>query len=393
MKIRKYDINLLNGKGALFMVNEKRLIKNFMELVKIDSVSKEEKEVTDYLIKKIKEMGLEAIVDQAGKYANSNSGNIIIRLKGNIKNTPTIMFAAHMDTVSPGKNIQPVCENGKIFSAGDTILGGDDKAGVAIILETLQLIREKKLPCGDIEIVFSICEEIGLLGAKNLDMSQLKAEMAFILDSDGDAGEIIIAAPFHNSVKITFHGKAAHSGANPEKGINAIQTAGVALSRMQLGRIDKETTANIGIISGGKATNIVPDEVILKGEIRSLDEKKLEYQTEQLKKICENTAKEFKARVSMKIGREYYGYYFSPQSKIIKTAQKAAKNIKLPAILGTSGGGSDVNVLNKKGFSSVNLGIGMKKVHTVDEYISIKNLIRSTEFLLSIINTVISGEI
>ncbi|MEA2021062.1 MAG: M20/M25/M40 family metallo-hydrolase [Candidatus Caldatribacteriota bacterium] len=374
------------------MVNEKRLLNNFMDLVKIDSVSRDEKKVTDYLIKKINEMGLEVTVDQAGKYANSNSGNIIIRLKGNVKNVPTIMFAAHTDTVSPGKNIQPVCENGKIFSSGNTILGADDKAGVAIILETLELIREKNLPCGNIEIVFSICEEIGLLGAKNLDMSHLKAEMAFILDSDGDAGEIITTAPFHNSIKIIFHGKAAHSGANPEKGINAIQTAGVALSRMKLGRIDEETTANIGIIYGGKATNIVPDEVTLKGEIRSLDEKKLEYQTEQFKKICENTAKEFKAKISMEIGREYYGYHFSPQSQIIKIAQKAARDIELPAILRASGGGSDVNVLNKKGLPSVDLGIGMKKVHTVDEYILIKNMIRSTEFLLSIISTVVSGE-
>ena len=375
------------------MINEKRLVKSFMDLVKIDSVSREEKEIANYLIKKIKDLKLEVEVDQAGKYANSNSGNIIARLKGNVKNVPTIMFAAHMDTVSPGKNIKPVCKNGKIFSSSNTILGGDDKAGIAIILETLQFIRENNLPCGDIEIVFTICEEIGLLGAKKLDISQLKAEMGFILDSDGDTGEIITQGPFHNSIEFIFYGKAAHSGENPEKGINAIQIAGIALSRMQLGRIDEETTANIGIISGGRATNIVPDEVTLKGEVRSRDENKLNHQTEQLKKICSDTAKEFKAKVETKIDREYDGYYFSQQSKIIKIALKAARDIGIHSILKASGGGSDVNILNKKGFSSINLGIGMQKVHTLDEYITIKNLIRSTEYLLSLVKTAVSGEI
>jgi len=376
------------------MVNEKRLVDSFIELVKIDSISREEIKVTNYLIAKIKEMGLEVTVDKTEKYTNSNSGNIIARLKGNIKNVPTIMFAAHMDTVSPGKNIQPISENGKIFSLENTILGGDDKAGIAIILEAIQLIIENKIPCGDIEVVFTVCEEIGLLGAKNLDISQLKAEMGFILDSGGDPGEIITTAPFHNAIEFTFYGKAAHSGANPEKGINAIQVAGIALSRMKLGRIDEETTTNIGIISGGKATNIVPDEVILKGEARSRDEKKLEYQTEQLKKICEDTAEEFSTKVYVEIDREYDGYHFSPKSKIIKTALEAGKNIGLPTILKPSGGGSDVNVFNKRGLSTVDLGIGMKEVHTVDEYILTKNMVQATEYLLSLIDTVIvSGEI
>ena len=376
------------------MVNEKRLVDSFIELVKIDSISREEIKVTNYLIAKIKEMGLEVTVDKTEKYTNSNSGNIIARLKGNIKNVPTIMFAAHMDTVSPGKNIQPISENGKIFSLENTILGGDDKAGIAIILEAIQLVIENKIPCGDIEVVFTVCEEIGLLGAKNLDISQLKAEMGFILDSGGDPGEIITTAPFHNAIKFTFYGKTAHSGVNPEKGINAIQVAGIALSRMKLGRIDEETTTNIGIISGGKATNIVPDEVILKGEARSRDEKKLEYQTEQLKKICEDTAEEFSTKVYVEIDREYDGYHFSPKSKIIKTALEAGKNIGLPTILKPSGGGSDVNVFNKRGLSTVDLGIGMKEVHTVDEYILTKNMVQATEYLLSLIDTVIvSGEI
>jgi len=374
------------------MVNKKRLIESFMELVKIDSVSKKEKEVADFLVKKLKDLGLEVIVDQAGEKVKSNSGNIIARLKGNIKKATPIMFSAHMDTVVPGKNIKPICDGEKIVSSGKTILGADDKAAIAALLEALHIIKENNISCGDIEIVFSICEEIGLKGAKNLDISSLNAKLGFVLDAGGQVGEIINAAPSQNSLEIIIYGKSAHAGANPEEGINAIQVTGFALSRMKLGRIDEETTANIGIISGGRATNIVPDKVTLKGEVRSRSEEKLEKYTEQLKKITEDTAREFKAKVGVKINREYYCYNLSTDDRIIKIAMKAAKDMGLEPLLHPSGGGSDANVFNKKGFPSVDLAIGMEKVHTVDEYILVKNLKNTVEYVLSIINTVASGE-
>jgi len=374
------------------MINEKRLIESFMELVRIDSVSGEEKEVADFLVKKLKDLGLEVRVDQAGEKVKSNSGNIIARLRGNIKKATPIMFSAHMDTVVPGKNIKPICEGDKILSSGKTILGADDKAAIAALLEALHILKENNIPCGDIEIVFSICEEIGLLGAKNLDISSLNAQMGFVLDSGGQVGEIISAAPSQNSLKIIFHGKSAHAGSNPEEGINAIQIAGFALSRMKLGRIDEETTANIGVISGGKATNIIPDEVTLEGEVRSRNEEKLEKYTKKLKQIAEDTAQEFKAKAEVKINKEYYCYNLSTDDQVIKIAMKAAKDMGLQPELHPSGGGSDANVFNKKGFPSVDLAIGMEKVHTVDEYILVKNLKKTAEYVLSIINTVTSGE-
>ncbi|MCK4240658.1 MAG: M20/M25/M40 family metallo-hydrolase, partial [Candidatus Atribacteria bacterium] len=293
------------------MVNEKRLIESFMELVKIDSISREEKVVADFLVKKLKDLGLEVKVDQAGEKVKSNSGNIIARLKGSVKKATPIMFSAHMDTVVPGKNINPLCDGEKIVSDGKTILGADDKAAIAALLEALHIIKEKNISHGDIEIVFSICEEIGLKGAKNLDISSLNARIAFVLDAGGQVGKIITTAPSQNSLKIIIYGKSAHAGSNPEEGINAIQVAGFALSRMKLGRIDEETTTNIGIISGGKATNIVPDEVTLEGEVRSRKEEKLDKYTEQLKKIAEDTAQEFKAKAEVKINREYSCYNLS----------------------------------------------------------------------------------
>lgn len=374
------------------MINEKRLIESFMELVRMDSISREEKNIADFLIEKLENLGLEVIVDQAGEKAGANSGNIIAKLNGNTKVATPIMFAAHMDTVVPGKNINPLREGEKIISTGETILGADDKAGIAAILEALHLIRENNILYGDIEILFTICEEVGLCGAKNLDVSQLKAQIGFILDAGGQVGQIIISAPSQNSLDFTIRGKSAHAGTNPEEGINAIQVAGVALSRMKLGRIDEETTANIGIISGGKATNIIPDEVILKGEVRSRNEGKLEKYTKELRKITEDTAQEFKARAEVKINREYHCYNLSPDDQVVKIARKAAKDIGLQSLLRPSGGGSDANVFNKKGLPSVVLAVGMEKVHTIEEYILIKELKNATEYILSIIKTVALGE-
>lgn len=374
------------------MVNEKRLVESFMELVKIDSISREERNLADFLIEKLEDLGLEVIVDQAGEKVKSNCGNVIARFKGNIKEVTPIMFSAHMDTIVPGKNINPLLKGGKIVSDGKTILGADDKAAIAALLESLHIIKEKNISHGDIEILFTICEEIGLYGAKNLNLSDLNAQMGFVLDCGGQVGEIISAAPSQNSLKIIIHGKSAHAGSNPEEGINAIQVAGFALSRMKLGRIDEETTTNIGIISGGKATNIIPDEVTLEGEVRSRNEEKLEKYTKILKQIVEDTAREFKAKAEVKINKEYYCYNLSTDDRVVKIAMKAAKNMGLEPLLHPSGGGSDANVFNKKGFPSVDLAIGMEKVHTVDEYILVKNLKNTVEYVLSIINTVVSGE-
>jgi len=374
------------------MINEKRLIESFMELVKIDSISREERNLADFLVEKLEDLGLEVIVDQAGEKVKSNSGNIIARLKGSTDKVIPIMFSAHMDTVVPGKNINPLCDGEKIVSDGKTILGADDKAAIAALLESLHIIKEKNISHGDIEIIFTICEEIGLHGAKNLDISSLNAQMGFVLDAGGQVGKIITTAPSQNSLQIIIYGKSAHAGSNPEEGINAIQVAGFALSRMKLGRIDEETTTNIGIISGGKATNIIPDEVTLEGEVRSRNEEKLEKYTKKLKQIAEDTAQEFKAKAEVKINREYYCYNLSTDDQVVKIAMKAAKDMGLEPLLHPSGGGSDANVFNKKGFLSVDLAIGMEKVHTVDEYILVKNLKNTAEYVLSIINTVASGE-
>jgi len=374
------------------MINEKRIVECFMELVRIDSVSRDERKLSDVLIEKLEDLGLEVFVDQAGEKIESNTGNVLAKLKGNIKEAIPIMFAAHMDTVVPGKNINPILDGDRIISNGKTILGADDKAGIAALLEALHYIKENNIVCGDIEILFTICEEVGLLGVKNLDTSFIKSKIGFILDAGGPTGQIITAAPSQNSLEFTIYGKSAHAGANPEEGINAIQVAGFALSRMKLGRIDEETTSNIGIISGGRATNIIPDEVILKGESRSRNEEKLEKCTQQLRKAADDSAQEFKTKVDIKIEKKYDCFNLSPDGLVVKIAKKAAEKISLKPLLCSSGGGSDANIFNKMGIPSVVLAIGMEKVHTVEEYILVEELKKSAEYILSIIKTVIKEE-
>ncbi|GAB4117334.1 MAG: M20/M25/M40 family metallo-hydrolase [Candidatus Caldatribacteriota bacterium] len=374
------------------MIKEKRLVENFIKLVRIDSISREEKQLAEYLSKNIEDLGFDYEFDQAGEKVSSNSGNLIIRIKGNIPNSIPILFSAHMDTVTPGKNINPIIDGEKIKSDGKTILGADNKAAIAAILEALQVLKENNLSYGDMEIVFSICEEIGLKGARYLDLNHIRAKMAFVLDAGGSVGKIIHSAPSQNTFEINIYGKSAHAGAQPEEGINAIQVAGVALSRMRLGRIDEETTSNIGIISGGKATNIVPDKVILKGEVRSRNQEKLINLTTEIKKIVEDTTREFKARAEIKISEEYYLYNLSSQEKVVKLALQAAKKLGLKPLLTSTGGGSDANIFNQKGLPSVVLSIGIEKAHSLEEYIFIQDLKKTTEYILALIQEAKSGE-
>lgn len=366
------------------MVNTNRMVKEFLELVQVDSVSGKERQVADLLIKKLSGLGMEVFEDQAGQCIGANTGNIIGRLPGS-GNGDVIMLCAHMDTVEPGRGIKPVVENNIIRSSGDTILGADDKAGIAAILETVRQIKEGNYSHSGLEIVFTIWEEGGLYGAKNLDYSLVSARTCFVLDSDGDPGTIVVRAPTQNRIGATIRGRAAHAGINPEEGINAIQVASHAISRMKLGRIDEETTCNIGIISGGQAINIVPDSVNLQGEARSLDVDKLSAQTEHICRAIKDAAIEFGATADIVVEDIYAGFYLNQDSKPVNIAIQAAKNIGIEPVIVKTGGGSDANVFNYRGIATTVLGIGMKKVHTTEEYISVSNLERSASYLLEII--------
>lgn len=366
------------------MINEERIVQEFMKYVQIDSPTKKEKQFADFITKELKSLGLEVYIDNAGEKCGSDSGNVIAKLTGN-KDVEPILFSCHMDTVSPGEGIKPVCRDGVIYSDGTTILGADDKAGIAAIVEALKTIKENNIDHGPIEILLSISEEGGLYGAKYLDYSQIQSKRAIVLDSGGSPGEIIVQGPAQDQFEVKIIGKPAHAGVSPEEGISAIHVAAHAISKMNLLRIDEDTTANIGTIQGGIATNVVAPEVILQAEARSLNDEKLDRQTDHMVKCFEETAKEFGAKAEIKRERQYGAFKVEENDEIVTLVKKACENLKIKPHTAKTGGGSDTNVINTKGIKAVNLGTGERKPHTLEEYISIEDLVNISKLVLEII--------
>ncbi|WP_026477276.1 M20/M25/M40 family metallo-hydrolase [Alkaliphilus transvaalensis] len=366
------------------MVNKDRVVNEFLELIQIDSHSGKEGEVAKVLIKKLEELGLEVTIDNAGEKVGGETGNIIAKLKGS-KPGPTILFSSHMDTVKPGLGIKPVIKDEVIYSDGTTILGSDDKAGVAAILEGIKLIKENNVEHADVEIAFSIWEEGGLFGSKYMDYSLINADMAFVLDSGGSPGEIIIQGPAQDKVNAKIIGKPAHAGVAPEEGISAIQIAARAIDRMNLLRIDEETTANVGVITGGEATNIVTPEVMIKAEARSTNEEKLSKQTAHMVEIFEKAAADFGGKVEMDVERMYPAFNVDENDTIVVKAKEVFNRMGIEGYTKSTGGGSDTNVFNGNGIKAINLGIGMKKPHTLEEHISIKDLTDSARMVFELV--------
>ncbi len=366
------------------MINEKRILDNFLEYVQIDSPTKEEREFAEFMMNKMKNLGMEVFIDDAGKDVGSNSGNVIGRLKGNSDGTP-ILFSSHLDTVSPSRGIKPVIKGDVIYSDGTTILASDDKAGVAAIIEAIETVVENNIPHGDIEVSLSIFEEGGLFGVKNVDHKWFNSKACFVLDSGGSPGEIIIGGPAQNAINIEFIGKPAHAGVAPEDGISAIQMAAYAINNMNLLRIDEETTANLGIISGGEATNIVPDSVKISAEARSLNDDKLEKQTKHMIEICEDAAKKFNGEVKIEVRNMYGAFSIDKDAETVRKVIEACDNLGFESYTGLTGGGSDTNIWNKYGIEAINLGVGMKEPHTLNEHIHISDLQNSARLVLELI--------
>ncbi|MCK4300456.1 MAG: M20/M25/M40 family metallo-hydrolase, partial [Planctomycetes bacterium] len=349
-----------------------RLVSTFLELVQIDSPSGHEEEIARHLTAELKSLGLTVERD--------TTGNVIGLLAGE---GPPILLSAHMDTVEPGRGVKPVITNGIITSDGATILGGDDKSGVAAILEVLQVLVERELSHPPLEVALTTSEETGLNGAKGLDLSTLRAKEGIVLDSGGEIGTIVVSAPSQDKLRAVVHGKAAHAGAEPEKGINAIVVAAEAIAAMPLGRIDEETTANIGRIQGGTATNIVPDRTEMAGEARSHDERKLEAQVQAMTEALKETAERHGATVEIDVQRSYSAFKLSEEDDIVRRAVAAATTLGLTPALVPSGGGSDANIFNAGGITTINISSGMDKVHTTEERLAVDDLVKCAEFLLA----------
>ena len=366
----------------MYNINKERLLKTFIELAEISSPSWHEKQVMDYLIKRFKKLGAVCTPYKCGE-----SCNLLIKISGNKSITP-VLFSGHMDTVGPCENIKVVVTDTKIASDGATVLGGDDKAAIAAFIEAFEYVKEKKIQHGDVEILLSCAEELGLKGIKGFDLSLLKSKFGFVFDSSGDIGRIIVKAPYHSNMKVQIKGRASHAGMAPEKGINAIRVLSEIIATLPNGRIDDETTINIGVISGGRATNIVPEAAVCDLEVRSIQKSKMLDVEKEVRRTVKNICSKYGAKASIERSLEYEGFIIKKDDPVSIITAKAMKKIGLKPVFVSMGGGSDTNIINRSSVRAINLSCGMQKIHSAEEYIMIKDLITVTKLVLSILETV-----
>jgi tripeptide aminopeptidase len=357
------------------LLDANRLLDTFLSLVGIDSPSGEEAALRADLERRLGALGVATHVDAAG--------NLVGRVPG--QGDP-LLLSAHMDTV-PGGGIQPEVREGVVYSDGSTILGADDKSGIAVLLEVLAVLLADGASCSRpaIEIALTVGEEVGLLGAKGLDLSWFRATQALVLDMGGPINVIVHAAPASDKFDAVVHGRAAHAGANPEEGVNAIAVAAEGIAAMPLGRIDDETTANVGMIEGGRAVNVVPDRVSLRGEARSHDVHKLDAQIGTMRAALERAVAAHEgARLELEIERAYTSFRLDPESPLLRRVAAALEAIGEGApIWQAGGGGSDANILNARGIAAVPISTGMAGVHTTGEHVAVADMVRCAEFVLS----------
>ena len=361
-------------------IDQNRLIKTFIKLVRIDSPSYQEEKIIKYLMQRLKANGLWVKLQKV-----KNTGNIIAILKGN-KNTAPLFFNAHFDTVEPGKGIKPIVSDKQISTDKTTILGADNKAALTLFLEGIEYIKRFNIPHPNIYFILTYAEEQGLIGAKNLDFSMLKGlKYGYSFDASGCPGTAVLSAPTHYQYTLTVLGKSAHAGVEPEKGISAIKAASALISRIRTGKLDQETTSNVGTISGGIATNIVPEKAVIDGEIRSRNEEKLKKYNKELARVIDQIKKEYKVKIKFNLFKAYRSYCFMKNDFLIKKFSKACKAINIKPVFEKSNGGSDCNIFNQNNLKCLNLGIGMMNVHTKKESILIKDLKNSLKLFLSIV--------
>jgi tripeptide aminopeptidase len=374
-------------------INLERLASVFTTLCEIDSPSKQEGRVAAYLKSVFVEMGAKVSEDDSAKHTGSDCGNLFVRFPDGGLNKEPVFFNCHMDTVLPAIGVK-VKREGEVFtSAGDTVLGSDDKAGIAVLIEVMHTLQEKSIPYGPVEYVFTTCEEVGLMGAKALEPSAIKAKIGYALDSSG-INRVIIGAPAANRITAKIKGVAAHAGLNPEKGISAIHLAAKAIARLKLGRLDSESTANIGLIEGGTATNIIPESVVVHGEVRSHTLSKLDTYIQEIQDVFQEeidnwTAPEGlaegKPSLDFRVIEDYPIMKLDKESAVIKRIEESAETLDSKLDYVVAGGGSDANIFNSFGIQCAILSTGMDKVHSTQETIKLSDIALTADLVMAIL--------
>ncbi len=358
---------------------DKRLLEIFLELVSIDGLSANERLVANYITAFLERIKFTPTEDLCAKISDGNTGNIIcpIGTGGNF------VLLSHMDTARSTKDVKPQLLIDRITSDGNTVLGVDNRAGIASLLFALEKLVNENKPVKDFTLAFTIQEETTLNGSANIELNN-NIKMAFVFDSHLPPGDFIYMSAGSIGFSIKVYGKASHSGLAPEKGIDSIKIASVAISKLEFGRIDSDTTANIGIIKGGTATNVIPELTTIEGEVRSMIHSNIDKKIEEIKTQFELTAKEFGGKIEFDSYWNFKPYKIAEDSETFKTVVNAISKIGLKANPNTSKGGSDANSLNAKGISCVNLGIGAENPHSNDEFILYKDLENSAKIAMEL---------
>jgi tripeptide aminopeptidase len=375
------------------IIDRERLAADFVLLCETDSPSREEGDIAALLQTMFARLGANEILeDDSAPITGSNTGNLLIRFAGSADRDP-IFLNCHMDTVEPGRGVKVRREGDTFFSSGDTILGSDDKSGIAAVLEAIRCLRENSIPHRPLEIILTTCEEIGLLGAKSLDPTMIRARIGYALDSTG-FGTVITGAPAANRLEITIHGVAAHAGLHPEWGVNAIEVAAQGLNAAPLGRIDEESTVNFGTIRGGTATNIIPDQVTIHGEARSHSMTTLDRLTRQVETAFVRAVADWrdptgqakgKPELSFTATPDFPAMRLDPNDSAILLIDRAAASIGLQLQYKIAGGGSDANIFNGYGLQTAIIATGMTHVHTTDEQVDLQDMVDLTRLLIALL--------
>lgn len=362
-----------------------RLLDYFIQLTKVDSESLHEGEMARLLMEEMRSLGLEPYMDETGKRIGGEAGNVYVSVPASGMDAPPLLLCAHLDTVSPGRGIKAKVKGDRVVSEGDTILGADCKVGIAVLMDLLRGAVRGEFPHGPLEFLFTVAEEKGLQGVRHLEREKIKSRHALVVDGAGKVGKVIIASPTQDNVKMTFQGRAAHAGVEPEKGINAIYGAAWAISMIRWGRIDADTTANVGVIQGGKAVNIVPDEVVALGEVRSLVPEKLEEHKKAIRKAAVETENSTGVGVRVEFERAYEGFSIPEDDPLVQVVVEGGKAMGMKVLPTSSGGGSDANFLNAAGIRAVVLSMGVMESHSTREFVEVEELNRLSRWLREIV--------
>ena len=359
----------------------------FLELAAIESPPGQERAVADRVIAELHGLGLDVDEDDAGPKIDSTIGNLLCRLPGRAGVGTPIFLCAHLDTVPPQGPLEPVVgDDGIVRNAGGTILGADNKSAVVAMIEAARRIVEEGRPHAGVELLFTPKEEVGLVGAGAFDHTRLEAELGFVYDQAAPIGEVILGAPYQRSLLVRFHGRPAHSGMVPEEGRSAIVAAARAIADLRLGRLDEETTANVGLIKGGSARNIVPEWCELEAEARSHDARKLADLVQEMLDTFAFAASVAECTLETEVSETYQGYRFRDDDPIVQLARTALERCGYELVPTLTGGGADANVFNTRGLPCLNLANGMAEIHTANEHIAVADLDTMVDVTLALVD-------